>query len=169
MLIIIVLLGGGYYFVASRSNDAIPGDTYYTFDRVHEKVMRIFTTSDSKIGYDLELLEERIIELEALSQKETAFSDLLEGMNEIALQESNAANRIIDALAIDNTNTVYLENKQQLETFRTRSLDLMKELAERYNVSNKAYLKTSEEIAKQSEMSDVVDAYKSQLTPINVD
>lgn len=163
LLILIVILGGGYYFIASRSNDAVPGDTFYVFDRVHENIWQTFTARGDKIEFELDLLEERASELSSLTERPTEFTVLLEAMNEIISQENKAADRIRDALAIEEDNTRFLEQQTRLEDLQFVSLDLMKELAKRYDVSSTSHLKTADEVAMQQEMNDAVAQYKEQI------
>ena len=95
-VLLIVGLGGRY--LAGEANAAEPGDLLYPVDLATESVERFFTFDEvASAELEEDILDERIDELEALTEAETVDEDLvLEATDNVIAQQDRVQTRLED-------------------------------------------------------------------------
>jgi TolA-binding protein len=78
VLALLVVVGGGGILLAQEADAAEPGDTLYSVDLLAENVQRVITFDDvKKTELEEDILEERVLELESVSEKDGAVEGIL--------------------------------------------------------------------------------------------
>ena len=94
VLVLLIVLGGGGYLLAQQADAAEPGDTLYSIDILAENIQRLVTFDNLKSAeLETEILEERVAELESLSETDT---DLAEVLAAVSAQQDRVKEHIGD-------------------------------------------------------------------------
>jgi hypothetical protein len=82
ILALLVVLGGGGYLLAEQADAAEPGDTLYSVDLLAESVQRLITLDElKKAELETDILEERMTELESVSETDMDLTDVLSAVS----------------------------------------------------------------------------------------
>ena len=113
LLVLVVTLGGGGLILAKQANAAMPGDALYSVDLLAEEIQRTLTLDDIKrVELEGSILEERVSELESLSETTDDLEDILGAVSE----QQQRVREHLGALEGDPNR----EATEALEQFRNR-------------------------------------------------
>jgi hypothetical protein len=108
-----VILIGGSMVTVYASNDANPGDFLYPLDKAVESLQRTFISDPiTKAEFEIQLMEERVLELKALSAANDAINSA-SAVGEVDAQQIRLQERLkeMDQLRIENK----IQNQDQLK------------------------------------------------------
>lgn len=112
---VLVALAGG--LLIQQANAAAPGDTLYSVDRAWEDVVRVFKFSDTaRTDYEIDLLAERVEEVEQAETDSKGLDKALENLDE---QQLKAQEKIRTYAENDNSDEGELErirNRYETQT-----------------------------------------------------
>lgn len=142
MIITVVTLlvtGGMTAGVAYASNDAIPGDPLYGVDRAFEKVIGTFMfTENARARHEMDLLDERMSELEALMLRERFEGENAQGLlGDIEAQQVKVRERLQTGdFSGEDAQRLTNRYEEQLQTHTQTMVKLQSENQNRINQYN---------------------------------
>lgn len=151
-LIVLVVFGGGWY-LATEADAAEPGDFLYPVDLATESIVRTFTFDDVALAeLEEEILDERVDELESLTDEEEIDEELVAG----------ATDRITDQQSRVQT---------RLETEDGELSGELEQVRSRYEVQAEEHIQIMEKVQTQVQGEDTqlkvkeaVSAYEKSLS-----
>ena len=156
-VIAIVLLGGAGTTYASDS--AAPGDFLFPIDKAVEGVQRVFTFSAvSKSEFELEVMEERVLELEEVSDGDSSDA-VADAIDEVEGQQLRIREqlRIMDELRLENK----LQNEEQQQVMQK----IQEKVQEHNEIMNQVQtkLQNKNDSANAEELNQVQNQYSEEM------
>lgn len=138
-LLVLLVTGGMTAGVAYASNDALPGDPLYAVDRVAEKVLGVFMfTENAKARHEMDLLDERMSELESLMQREQVEGENVQGLlGDIEAQQEKVRERLqVGEFSGEDSQRLTNRYEEQLQTHTQTMVKIQSENQNRINQYN---------------------------------
>ncbi|MFC1633022.1 DUF5667 domain-containing protein [Patescibacteria group bacterium] len=164
IIIVLAVLVGGFFMTASQADAAVPGDGLYGFDRAYESVQRFFTSSTNKPEFEMDILDERVDELNQLKASNADLSDIEKSIKNVTDQDDRTAKRVREAEDNTTSDDGTLERiRERLETHQEESLKLMEQVQTKLQTQEKTMTQTEEQIQQQNRIKEKINEYQEQL------
>ena len=155
---VIVLLGLGGWYLVTEADASEPGDFLYPVDLATESIERLVTFDDiASSEFELDILDERVEELEVLIDKDTLDEELILGATE----------KVGDQRA---------RVQVQIEKGEGNASEAMEQVQNRYKVQVEEHMKVMEKVQTKVEGKDAqlkveqtVSGYENSLDKGNSD